>query len=55
MSDNTNPLGLDGFEFVEFTSPDPDAMDRQFKQLGFFPSHRHPTKNITRYRKGALT
>jgi 4-hydroxyphenylpyruvate dioxygenase len=21
-----NPLGLDGFEFVEFTSPDPAAM-----------------------------
>jgi len=43
-----NPLGLNGFEFVEFTSPDPEAMGRQFEQLGFVPSHRHPTKNITR-------
>ncbi|WP_066777500.1 4-hydroxyphenylpyruvate dioxygenase [Sphingomonas sp. CCH5-D11] len=49
-----NPLGLDGFEFVEFTSPDPDAMAKQFEQLGFVPTHRHPTKNITRYKQGRI-
>ena len=30
-----NPLGLDGFEFVEFTSPDPAAMKALIEQLGF--------------------
>ncbi|MDR6852869.1 4-hydroxyphenylpyruvate dioxygenase [Sphingomonas sp. BE123] len=58
MTDPTNPaenpLGLNGFEFVEFTSPDPDAMARQFEQLGFVPSHRHPTKNITRFKQGRI-
>ena len=49
-----NPLGLNGFEFVEFTSPDPQAMGEQFEQLGFVPSHRHPTKNITRYKQGRI-
>ncbi|MEQ7874450.1 4-hydroxyphenylpyruvate dioxygenase [Sphingomonas sp. ASV193] len=49
-----NPLGLDGFEFCEFTSPDPAAMARQFEQLGFVPTHRHPTKNITRYKQGGI-
>ena len=49
-----NPLGLNGFEFVEFTSPDPEAMARQFEQLGFVPTHRHPTKNITRYKQGRI-
>ena len=49
-----NPLGLDGFEFCEFTSPDPAAMARQFEQLGFAPTHRHPTKNITRYKQGGI-
>ena len=49
-----NPLGLNGFEFVEFTSPDPAAMARQFEQLGFVPTHRHPTKNITRYKQGRI-
>src|ERR1700761_3285434 len=54
MADLTNPLGINGFEFVEFTSPDPVAMGRQFEQLGFVPTHRHPTKNITRYKQGSI-
>jgi 4-hydroxyphenylpyruvate dioxygenase len=49
-----NPLGLNGFEFVEFTSPEPDAMAQQFQQLGFVPTHRHPVKNITRYKQGRI-
>jgi 4-hydroxyphenylpyruvate dioxygenase len=49
-----NPLGLNGFEFVEFTSPDPEAMARQFEEMGFVASHRHPRKNITRYKQGRI-
>ena len=29
-----NPMGLNGFDFVEFASPQPDAVDALFKQLG---------------------
>ncbi|QIG80155.1 4-hydroxyphenylpyruvate dioxygenase [Stakelama tenebrarum] len=54
MNRPENPLGLNGFEFVEFTSPDPDAMARQFEQMGFVPSHRHPTKDITRFKQGRI-
>ena len=55
MTDNSaNPLGLNGFEFVEFTSPDPAAMAAQFEQLGFVATHRHPKKNITRYKQGRI-
>jgi len=54
MTDLANPLGLNGFEFVEFTSPDPEAMAKQFEMLGFVPTHRHPTKNITRYKQGRI-
>ena len=32
---DVNPMGLDGFEFAEFTSPDPDKMAAQFEQFGF--------------------
>ena len=49
-----NPLGLNGFEFVEFTSPDPEAMARQFEQLGFTASHRHPSKDVIRYKQGRI-
>ena len=54
VDDIANPLGLNGFEFAEFTSPDPEAMAATFEQLGFVPSHRHPTKNITRYKQGRI-
>ncbi|MDI1294661.1 MAG: 4-hydroxyphenylpyruvate dioxygenase [bacterium] len=54
MTDSHNPLGLNGFEFVEFTSPDPEAMAAQFMDLGFVPTHRHPSKNITRYKQGRI-
>ena len=49
-----NPLGLDGFEFCEFTSPDPQAMAAQFEQLGFTAARRHPTKDIVQYRQGRI-
>ena len=49
-----NSLGLDGFEFCEFTSPDADALGRQFEQMGFVPTHRHPTKAVTRYKQGRI-
>jgi 4-hydroxyphenylpyruvate dioxygenase len=49
---DVNPLGLDGFAFCEFTSPDPDAMARQFEALGFVAAHTHPTRAITRYKQG---
>ena len=33
MTAHENPLGLDGFEFVEFTSPDPEALADLFEKL----------------------
>ncbi|KAK0338923.1 hypothetical protein LTR94_036641, partial [Friedmanniomyces endolithicus] len=47
-----NPIGLDGFEFVEFTSPDPEAMTTLIERLGFVATHRHPTKAVVRYKQG---
>jgi len=49
-----NPLGLAGFEFCEFTSPDGDALAAQFEAMGFVPAHRHPTKDVTRYKQGRI-
>lgn len=54
MTDSANPLGLNGFEYAEFTSPDPEAMASQLEQLGFVPTHRHPGKDITRYKQGRI-
>lgn len=49
-----NPLGLNGFEFVEFTSPDPTAMRAHFERLGFVAASRHPSKAVTRYKQGRI-
>ena len=51
---DVNPMGLDGFEFVEFTSPDPDRMAAQFEQFGFVAAAKHPSKAITRYKQGRI-
>jgi 4-hydroxyphenylpyruvate dioxygenase len=47
-----NPLGTDGFEFVEFTSHDPLALGRQFEAMGFTAVARHRSKNVLRYKQG---
>jgi 4-hydroxyphenylpyruvate dioxygenase len=50
-----NPLGVDGFEFVEFTSPDPDRMVGLLERLGFTAYAKHPTRDIVRYKQGDIT
>src|SRR6185437_4926056 len=48
----TNPMGVDGFEFVEFAAPDSKLLHDLFKRLGFTPVARHKKKAITLYRQG---
>lgn len=47
-----NPLGTDGFEFVEFTSPEPQALARTFEAMGFTAVSRHRSKNVLRFKQG---
>ena len=47
-----NPMGTDGFEFVEYAAPDPQALARLFEQLGFTAVARHRSKNVTLFRQG---
>ena len=50
-----NPLGTDGFEFVEFTSPEPQKLEALFRLLGFTPVAKHKSKDITRFKQGDIT
>jgi 4-hydroxyphenylpyruvate dioxygenase len=54
MTAHENPLGLDGFEFVEFTSPDPDAMAGLFTRLGFTHAGNHKKRNVRHYAQGDI-
>jgi 4-hydroxyphenylpyruvate dioxygenase len=49
-----NPLGTDGFEFVEYAAPDPAALGRLFEQLGFKAVAKHRSKNVLLYRQGEI-
>jgi 4-hydroxyphenylpyruvate dioxygenase len=49
-----NPLGTDGFEFVEFTSPEPEALRALFESMGFTAVARHRSKNVLRFRQGDI-
>lgn len=49
-----NPMGLDGFEFVEFAAPDPQVLETVFHLLGFEAVARHRSKDVTLYRQGGI-
>ncbi len=47
-----NPMGVDGFEFVEFAAPDAKLLHTLFPKLGFTAVAKHKQKAITLYRQG---
>jgi len=49
-----NPLGTDGFEFVEFTSPEPERLRGLFELMGFTATARHRSKNVLRFQQGDI-
>ena len=51
---NPNPMGLMGFEFVEFASPTPGVLEPVFEMLGFSRVAEHRSKDVTLYRQGHI-
>jgi len=49
-----NPLGTDGFEFVEYTAPDTAALSNLFEIMGFSRVARHRSKDVSLYRQGNI-
>ena len=49
-----NPMGTDGFEFIEYAAPDPVAMGELFERMGFRAIARHRRKNVLLYRQGGI-
>jgi 4-hydroxyphenylpyruvate dioxygenase len=49
-----NPMGLMGFEFVEFASPVPGVLEPVFERLGFTEVARHRSKDVVLYRQGGI-
>ncbi|MEM9014436.1 MAG: 4-hydroxyphenylpyruvate dioxygenase [Pseudomonadota bacterium] len=49
-----NPIGTDGFEFVEYASEEPEKLVALFEQLGFTAVGRHRSKDVVHYRQGDI-
>ncbi|GFE65750.1 4-hydroxyphenylpyruvate dioxygenase [Litoreibacter roseus] len=50
-----NPAGTDGFEFVEFAHPDPNALRDVFQKMGYVHTATHKTKAIELWQQGDIT
>jgi len=49
-----NPMGLQGFEFVEFASPVANTLEPLFEKLGFTLVAKHRSKDVVLYRQGDI-
>jgi len=49
-----NPLGLDGFEFIEFCAPGKGTLEPVFTMLGFTRVARHRSKDVELWRQGEI-
>lgn len=54
MNDFDNPIGLDGFEFVEFSAPDKGVLEPVFTAMGFTMIARHRSKDVQLWRQGGI-
>ena len=49
-----NPMGLCGFEFVEFASPTAEVLEPLFEKLGFDLVAKHRSKDVVLFRQGDI-
>jgi 4-hydroxyphenylpyruvate dioxygenase len=54
LEGESNPMGLMGFEFVEFASPQPGVLEPLFEQMGFALVAQHRSKDVVLYRQGEI-
>jgi 4-hydroxyphenylpyruvate dioxygenase len=49
-----NPLGINGIEFIEYATAQPLAFGALLEQMGFAPTARHRSREVTLYRQGTM-
>lgn len=50
----SNPLGIDGIEFIEYATAQPLALGALLEQMGFVATARHRSREVTLYRQGTM-
>jgi 4-hydroxyphenylpyruvate dioxygenase len=54
IADVANPLGLDGIEFIEYSTSRPQALGQVLEMMGFKPVARHRSREVLLYRQGTM-
>jgi 4-hydroxyphenylpyruvate dioxygenase len=49
-----NPLGMDGIEFIEYTTSQPQAFGALLQKMGFAAVARHRSREVMLYRQGSM-
>jgi 4-hydroxyphenylpyruvate dioxygenase len=54
MTSFPNPIGLDGFEFIEFSAPQKGLLEPVFAAMGFSMVAHHRSKDVHLWRQGGI-
>jgi 4-hydroxyphenylpyruvate dioxygenase len=54
FSDASNPIGLDGVEFIEYATSKPQQLGQVLEMMGFKPVARHRSREVMLYRQGEM-
>jgi 4-hydroxyphenylpyruvate dioxygenase len=54
QADGGNPLGIDGIEYIEFATEQPQALGNVLQMMGFAPVARHRSREVVRYAQGDM-
>lgn len=54
FSDESNPIGLDGVEFIEYATSQPQQLGQVLEMMGFRPVARHRSREVLLYRQGGI-
>ncbi len=54
FSDASNPIGLDGIEFIEYATAKPQQLGQVLEMMGFKPVARHRSREVMLYRQGDI-
>jgi 4-hydroxyphenylpyruvate dioxygenase len=54
LADRANPMGLEGVEYIEYSTARPQALGQVLELMGFRPVARHRSREVLLYRQGAM-
>jgi 4-hydroxyphenylpyruvate dioxygenase len=54
LVDTSNPMQIEGIEYVEFRCARPQALGQVLEQMGFRPVARHRSREVLLYRQGGM-